>query len=204
MTAIVLSCIAILVALVSLVAIGTLALKLRLVQPKTRMDPKHPEAADLSTIGKDLVEVLGASIEVPGSPNDIGALPAIESFLLDDGPVLVVSTSCGACRYLLRESEEVVDSQGVRVLVYAPSIDRGIEFMETECGAKPTPYQVDDGGARTQALGIRLFPSLLIIRSRRIIAAYSIVTSAQLNSAVALSADEATEIREREKNKSSS
>jgi hypothetical protein len=180
--AIVLAAVAVVIALISLTAAGTLAVRLRVVAP--RPDRPGPDAAALlpasiPTLGRSVADVLGPLVDVTVATRD-GPTVMTDSYLSDDGCVLFVSSACGVCRYLVRESGDVLAARPVRVLVVAPTIERGIEFMTNDCHGAGFGYQVDPAGERARALGVKEFPSVLVIADGVITAAYIVSTAAQL------------------------
>jgi hypothetical protein len=176
---------ALLVALVSLSATGALALKLKLVKPRMRMpDMTQPEPRNLPTTGSSMAELL-APVVTMTIPSGDGGISVRENFLERDGLVLVVSTSCAACRYLVAESAELLSSAGVRVLVSAPSIDRGIEFIEQDCKTDSVTYQVDLFGERAQALGVTETPFAITVENGVLAGAHVVVTRRQLEALLA-------------------
>lgn len=171
---------ALLVALVSLSATGAMALKLKLVKPRMRMpDMTQPEPRNVPTIGSNMAELLAPVVTMTIPSGDSG-INVRENFLERDGLVLVVSTSCAACRYLVAEAEEVLSAASVRVLVSAPSIERGIEFIEQDCGTDAVTYQVDLFGERAQALGVTETPFAITVQNGVLASAHIVVTLRQL------------------------
>lgn len=185
MIAILVAIVAVVIALISLTATGTLAVRLRMVTPQRERPPGGGslQPASIPTRGQDIAEVLGPLAEVTVGTR---AGPAVmtDTYLTDDGCVLVVATACGTCRRLLRESREVLAARPVRVLVTAPTTERGIEFIENDCLGAGLPYQVDPGAARARALGLTDFPSVLVIDGGVLTAAYAVGTLAQLRQAL--------------------
>jgi hypothetical protein len=185
--AIALALLALVIATISLTATGTMAVRLRVVTPRPERPRQGGEllTALLPTRGRPVAELLGSLAEVT-VPARGGPASMTDAYLTDDGCVLLVSTACGVCRYLVRESAEVLAAGPVRVLVAAPTVQRGIEFVERDCRGDGFTYQVDPGGERVRALGITEFPSVVIVAGGALAAAYIVGTPAHLQQAISL------------------
>ena len=183
MIAILIAAVALVLSVVSLAAVGTVALRLRLVRPQAQQhhhdDAGAPEEVTLPSAGQPIAAVLGQLIEET-LPGPDGPIRMQERFLLTDGPVLITSTSCGSCRYLLHESSDLLVEAGVRVLVAAPTIERGIEFVERDAQAAGVGYQVDPEAERARAIGVSEFPLLLDVTDGRVGTAHVVVTKSHL------------------------
>ena len=66
------------------------------------------------------------------------------------------------------------------MLVSAPSIDRGIEFIEQDCKTDSVAYQVDLFGERAQALGVTETPFAITVENGVLASAHVVVTRRQL------------------------
>jgi hypothetical protein len=185
--AIAVASLAILIALISLVATGEMAVRLRLVSPRgdALLGEGELIPASISTLGQRVDDLLGPLIEVTVATDD-GLAVTRDAYLSADGCILVVSTSCGACRYLMRTARNLLLTKAVRSLVVAPTIARGIEFIERDCGQPGVFYQVDPKGERARALGLSQFPGVLVIADGAIVSAYIIGSRLHLTRVLAL------------------
>lgn len=181
MIAILIASTALITALISLVATGTIALRLRMVSPRTdlALGEAAPIPVPLPTRGRAIPDVLGPLIDATIQTAQ-GQATLRDTFLCEDGCVLFVSTSCAACRYLVHQSRDLLTSGPVRTLVVAPATERGKEFIEKDCRGSGIAYQVDTAGARARALGITEFPSVLIVAGGIVADAYIVGSPGQL------------------------
>lgn len=181
MIAIIIASASLVVALISLIATGTMATRLRIIGPRTDLVLGEQELmpATLPTRGQPVHEVLGPLIEATVETTT-GLAVMRDEFLCDDGCILIVSTSCAACRYLVHQCRDLLIGESVRTLVVAQATERGKEFVEQDCQADGIAYQVDPAGERARVLGIAEFPSALIVRGGVISAAYIIGSPGQL------------------------
>jgi hypothetical protein len=178
--AILIAIVALAISLISLVAVGTMAVKMRLAQPRAAsLQKTEAKEMTVSTLGQSVEEVLAPIIDYP-VPTADGDVMLRDMFLVDDGLILLVSTSCSTCRILLRESRDALAAAGVRTLAVAPTTERGREFVETDCQLKGVKYQVDVLGERARAMGVTDFPATLLIRQGLIVKAYVTASGGQL------------------------
>jgi hypothetical protein len=188
MIAIAIASIALVLSVISLMAAGTIAVRLKLVKPRPVFaGSAPPEQISVPTIGRRIDEVLAPLIQFR-MPTDDGEAIMQDSFLVDDGCILLASTSCGACRYLVDDSADLLLAKSVRALVIAPTIDRGKEFMEKDCRDPGIPYQVDPGGERARAIGVTEFPSILTVADGAIASVHVVVARQQLEKVLSLPA----------------
>jgi hypothetical protein len=179
--ALIVATLAVVLAVISLAATGTMALRLRLVTPSGGLGgPAGPQPVKIATLGRRVDDVLGSLIDVEMPTSGESPVVMRDSYLLGDGAVLAVSTSCGACRFLLHEARDLLSAESVRAVVVAPTIERGIEFVEKDCRAAGILYQVDPDGRLARALGVEEFPSLLRISDGLIAAAHVALTRQHL------------------------
>ena len=173
MIAIIIASIGFLVAFISLTATGTMAVRMRMVSPRTDLLLGDAELipASLPTRGRNVPDVLGPLIDVTVE-TALDQATMRDTFLCEDGCILLVTASCAACRYLVHQSRDLLINGTVRTLVAAPTTERGKEFIEKDCKGAGIAYQVDTAGERGHALGITEFPSVLVIADGIISAAY--------------------------------
>lgn len=166
------ACVALALSVVSLLATGTLAARTRAVRP--HLAPSGTAELgemSLTTLGSDVAELLSPYIDYT-IPTDDGDADVRDMFLVDDGVILLVSSGCATCRYILSETRDLLIAERVRALVAAPSVERGREFFERDCDADGIKYQVDVHGERSRAMGVLDFPAAIIIRDGLIAKAY--------------------------------
>ncbi|MDX6392115.1 MAG: hypothetical protein QOJ73_3178 [Streptosporangiaceae bacterium] len=178
--AILIAIVALAISLISLIAVGTMAVKMRLAQPRAApLQKTEAKEMTISTLGQSVEEVLAPIIDYP-VPTADGDVMLRDMFLVDDGLILLVSTICSTCRILLRESRDALAAADVRVLAVAPTTERGREFVETDCQLEGVKYQVDVLGERARAMGVTDFPATLQIRQGLIAKAYVTASGGQL------------------------
>lgn len=188
MVAIIVAVVALCIASISLAATGTIAIRLRLVTPRPHAaSSRGLEPARLAAIGQPMHKLLAPLIDHRVQTAD-GAAILTDNFLLSDGPVLVTSTSCAACRYLIRDSTQLLTDGQVRLVVVGPSTERGIEFIETDCAAAGVSYIVDVGGEYARALTIEQFPTALTVTEGALATAHTLGTRDDLSKLLELSA----------------
>lgn len=186
MIAIAIASVALVVSGISLMAAGTIAVRLRLVRARPAFSGSAMlEELSVPTIGRRIDEVLAPIIQFT-VPTDDGEAIMQDSFLVSDGCILLASTSCGACRYLVNDAADLLLAESVRALVIAPTIDRGTEFMEKDCRDPGIPYQVDPGGLRAQAIGVGEFPSVLTITDGVITSVHGVVAREHLEKVLSM------------------
>lgn len=178
--AIVIAVIALALAVIGLLATGAMAMRLRVARPPAPASPPSPPGAmTIGTLGQPVGDLLAPLIDYTVPVPD-GEAPVRDMYLVDDGLILLVSTGCATCRWLVHESRDLLAAAGVRALVAAPTIGRGREFMERDCGADGVRYQVDVAGERARALGVADFPAALQIAGGVVAKAYATVTPEQV------------------------
>jgi hypothetical protein len=167
-------------------AAGTIAVRLRLVSPRHELSGgAAPEQASIPTLGRRVDDVLASFIQFK-LPTDTGEALMQDNFLIDDGCILLASTSCSACRYLINDAAALLLAESVRALVIAPTIERGREFMEKDCRDPGIAFQVDPGGERVRALGVDEFPSILTVAGGVIASVYPIATRQHLDKVLSM------------------
>ena len=186
--ALVIAVVALAVAVVSILATGAMAVRLRVARPAAPASPPPPLAEmTVGTRGQPVGDLLAPLIDY-AVPTPDGDAPVRDMFLVVDVLFLLVSTGCATCRHLVHESRDLLAAAGIRALVIAPTIARGQEFMERDCGAGGVRYQVDVAGQRARALGVADFPASLLIAGGALAKAYVTATPEQLRLAVAAAA----------------
>ena len=92
--AILIAIVALAISLISLIAVGTMAVKLRLAQPRAApLQKTEAKEMTVSTLGQPVEEILAPIIDYP-VPTADGDVMLRDMFLVDDGLILLVSTIC--------------------------------------------------------------------------------------------------------------
>lgn len=177
------SVVALLLSVVSLLAVGALGREIGFRKERSSHgDLGTPQPFQLDTLGKPVEQLLRPLITMPpqpDTPGGSGSDPEVvtqDAFLLDDGPVLIVSTRCSSCVTLLQslaDSPEV--AMGLRVVLVAPDLKEGIDFSNKHIERLPTVYQIDEEGRKAAALGAGLTPVLLSIENGALATAHGVL-----------------------------
>jgi hypothetical protein len=153
--------------------------------PNSSTSNGEPEPFSLPTVGKNVEELLHPVISMPVPAPRQGAnvdsaedIVMVDAFLLDDGPILIVSTRCSSCITLLDSLRGSPSAAlGLRVLVGAPDLKEGNDFATRYVEGLPAVYQIDERGERASALGAHLTPALLRVENGVLRDAHGVLTA---------------------------